>query len=297
MTEAIFTLSDDRKLSYAVYGPADGKAVLYFHGTPSSRKEILLLKNVGIDFDKMLVDCGLKIIVPDRGALTTYHPQRTFRSFAEDSMQLLQHLGISQCAVLCWSGGGPYALAAACFFPDMVTGVYILCGITRPFDKHVLKQMGRNKWYFLTARYAPLLLHLSLAVVRERKVLHLPRQWLTGLPYVDYSLLQKAFPEVAGLTMKEATRKGTKAAVHEAAMYFSDYGFSVNDIQQPIHYWWGTLDMAVVELHAQEVAQHAPHPVMHYRDGEGHLSLYVRCFGEALQAIAQANATRTSSGR
>jgi pimeloyl-ACP methyl ester carboxylesterase len=212
-------------------------------------------------------------------------------------MQLLQHLGIAQCAVLCWSGGGPYALAAASFFPNRVMGVYILCGITRPFDKQVLKQMGLNKWYFLTARYAPFLLHLSLAAVRQKKSLQLPKQWLTGLPYVDYRLLQKAFREIVGLTLKEAIRKGTKTAVYEAALYFSDFGFSINAIQQPIHYWWGTLDMSVVELHALEVAQKAPHPVMHYREGEGHLSLYVRCFGEALQAIAQATATHTSSDR
>lgn len=297
MTEAIFTLNDDRKLSYAVYGPADGKAVLYFHGTPSSRKEILLLKTFGVEVDKMLAACGLKIIVPDRGALTTFHAQRTFRSFAEDSMQLLQHLNISQCAVLCWSGGGPYALAAASLFLNRVTGVYILCGITRPFDRQVLQLMGRNKWYFLTARFAPLLLQLSLTLIRQKKTLHLPKQWLTGLPYVDYRLLQKGFRELTKLTLKEAIRKGTKAAVHEAAMYFSDYGFSVSSIQQPIHYWWGTMDMSVVERHAQEVAQHAPQPVIHYREGEGHLSLYVRCFGEALQAIAQANATHTSSDR
>lgn len=297
MTEAIFTLSDDRKLSYAVYGPADGKAVLYFHGTPSSRKEILLLKSFAVDVDRLLVACGLKIIVPDRGALTTFYPRRTFRSFAEDSMELLQHLGISQCAVLCWSGGGPYALAAASLFPNRVKGVYILCGITRPFDRQVLKQMGRNKWYFLAARFAPLLLHLSLAMVRKKKTLRLPKQWLTGLPYVDYCLLQKGFGELTCLTLKEAIRKGTKSAVQEAAMYFDNYGFSLKDIQQPIHYWWGTMDMSVVELQALAVAQQAPHPVMHYREGEGHLSLYVKCLGEALQAITQGNAIHTSSGR
>jgi pimeloyl-ACP methyl ester carboxylesterase len=297
MTEGIFTLNDDRKLSYAIYGPADGKAVLYFHGTPSSRREILLLKYYDIDFNDLLHQLGLKIIVPDRGALTTYHPQRTFLSFAEDSVQLLQHLGITRCAVLCWSGGGPYALAAAYRFPTLVQGVYILSGISKKFDKAVLQQMGLNKWYFLTARYAPLLLRLSLAVVRQKKTMQLPRQQLTGLPFVDYRLLQKAVKEVAGLTVKEATRKGTKAAVHEAAMYFSEYGFSVRDIQQPIHFWWGTLDMAVVELHALEVEQKAAQAVMHYREGEGHLSLYINCFGEALQAIAYNSANHTSSDR
>jgi pimeloyl-ACP methyl ester carboxylesterase len=288
MTEAIFTLSDDRKLSYAVYGPDDGQPVLYFHGTPSSRREILLLKSFGVDFDSLLQQSGLKLIVPDRGALTTFHPQRTFLSFASDAVELLQHLGVSQCATLCWSGGGPYSLAAAYRFPNLITSVYILCGITKPFDKEVLKQMGLNKYYFLSARYTPLLLQMSLNILRQQKTTTLPNRKFTGLPYVDYRLLQKATKEIADLTLKESIRKGTRSAVHEAGMYFSNYSFAVNDIQQPIHYWWGTLDMNVVELHAREVEQNALHPVMHYREGEGHLSLYVKCFGEALQAIAQA---------
>ena len=179
----------------------------------------------------------------------------------------------------------------------MVSGVYILCGITRQFDKAVLRQMWLNKWYFLSAKHTPLLLAAGLNFVRQRPIRALPKQQLTGLPYVDYRLLRNGIHEVARLTLKEATRKGAKAMVHEAGLYFSNYGFRIKQIQQPIHYWWGTLDMAVVELHAQEIEHKALHPVMHYREGEGHLSVYISCFAEALQAIAQANAIRTSSGR
>lgn len=288
-------MQDDRKLSYAVYGPEDGKPVLYYHGTPSSRKELLLLQSYGIDAEKLLFETGLKLIAPDRGALTTYHPQRNFLSFTNDAVQLLQHLGVTQCSVLCWSGGGPYALATAYRFPQLVDDVYILCGITKQFGKAVLRQMGLNKWYFLCSKYAPVLLGAALNVMRRKKIISLPEQRFTGLPYVDYNLLQKKVKQAAELTLKESTRRGIKAAVHEARMYFDEYNFSVKDIQQPIHYWWGTLDMNVVELHAREIEQHAQRPVMHYREGEGHLSLYVNYFGEALQTIAQAN--RISPGR
>jgi pimeloyl-ACP methyl ester carboxylesterase len=297
MIEAIFTLSDYRKLSYAVYGPADGKPVLYFHGTPSSRREILLLKSFGVDVDQLLYESSIKIIVPDRGALTTFGPKRTFLSFAGDAAQLLQHLGVQQCSVLCWSGGGPYALAMAYRYPQVVNVVYILCGFTRRFDKSVLQQMGLNKWYFLSAKYTPLLLRAGLNIMRRKKTAYLPKQQFTGLPYIDYSMLQKRIKDVAGLTMKEGTRKGAKPVVHEAASYFNDYGFSIKEIRQPVHYWWGSVDMNVVGLHAREIEQNAPHPVMHYREGEGHLSLYVKCFGEALQAIARAEPIHTSSDR
>lgn len=297
MTEGIFTLKDDRKLSYAIYGPADGQPVLYYHGTPSSRREILLLKAYGIDFDALLFQCGIRLIAPDRGSLTTFDRERTFSSFAADSVELLQSLGVVQCGVLCWSGGGPYALATAFHFPSLVSGIYILCGITRPFSPAVLKQMGLNKWYFVTARKAPLLLRSALAVVRQKAVRSLPDRRLTGLPAVDYRLLQQAVDEMATYTVKEAVRKGTRAAVHEAGLYFDPYDFSLAEIRQTIHYWWGTQDMAVVELHATEIEQTAQHPVMHYRGGEGHLSLYINCFAEALETIARAGISRTAAGR
>lgn len=149
MTEAIFTLNDGRKLSYAVYGPENGNPVLYFHGTPSSRREPLLLQAYGIDIHALLHHAGIRLIAPDRHALTTFSRHRTFQSFADDALTLLQHFDIQQCPVLCWSGGGTYALAIADKHPQVVKGVYILCGFTRQFDKGVMEHMGLNKWYFL----------------------------------------------------------------------------------------------------------------------------------------------------
>ena len=286
MTEAIFTLKNRRKLSYAVYGPADGKPVLYFHGTPSSRREILLLNAYGVDFDAVLFESGIRLIAVDRHALSTFHPQRNFLSFANDAVELLQHFNIKKCPVLCWSGGGPYALAIAHNYPQIIEGVYILCGFTKQFDKDVMQQMGMNKWYFRCAKYAPLGLQLALNITRRKKINSLPHQKITGLPYKDYALLQEGIKQVAGLTLKEATRKGAKSAVHEAASYFKKFSFAVENIVQPIHYWWGTKDMSVVEPHAREIEQKAQRPVMHYLNDEGHLSLYLKCFGEAIQTIA-----------
>jgi pimeloyl-ACP methyl ester carboxylesterase len=245
----------------------------------------------------MLYQANIRLIVPDRHALTTFSPHRTFQSFAGDALQLLNHFGISQCPVLCWSGGGTYALAMASRYPQVVQGVYILCGFTRRFDMAVIRQMGLNKMYFLTARFAPLLLQGGLNIVRRRKVTSLPPQKMSGLRYNDYILLQKGLQQVTRCTLKEATRKGARSAVHEAASYFQNPGYDIRNIQQPIHYWWGTADMSVVELHAVETETRAPNAIVRYRKGEGHLSLYINCFGEALQAIMQAHFTHTTAGR
>jgi len=50
----LFQLQDGRKISYAFYGPVDAQPVLYFHGTPSSRLEPLLLQNYNKDINKLL---------------------------------------------------------------------------------------------------------------------------------------------------------------------------------------------------------------------------------------------------
>jgi hypothetical protein len=55
--------------------------------------------------------------------------------------------------------------------------------------------------------------------------------------------------------------------------------------------------MSVVEAHAIEVEQKAPHAVMHYRQDEGHLSLYLKSFAEALQTIERAHFTNTTADR
>jgi pimeloyl-ACP methyl ester carboxylesterase len=42
-TDNSLTLPDGRKVAYAEFGQPDGYPVLYFHGSPSSRLEPLLL--------------------------------------------------------------------------------------------------------------------------------------------------------------------------------------------------------------------------------------------------------------
>ena len=53
-------LSDGRKLAYAEYGKSDGYPIFYFHGSPASRLEPLILG------EQVLERSGLRIIAPDR---------------------------------------------------------------------------------------------------------------------------------------------------------------------------------------------------------------------------------------
>ena len=291
MEEAIFKLKDGRSLSYAVYGDSNGAAVFYFHGTPSSRLEPLLINQYGYDLEDLLQKSGIRLIAVDRPGMgfSTYNPQGNYISFADDVRQLAAHLSIGLCPVLCWSGGGPYALALAHRYPELISSVHIICSFTRRFDREVSSQMGMNKWYFWAAKYAPFVLRTSMNILSWKKIRRVVPRKISGLPFEDYRLLNTPakLDYLAVHTMKQATRLGARGAVHEARNYFNDAGFRLQEIQQPVHYWWGEKDMTVIRLHPEELERKVPNAVMHYRGGEGHLSLYVNCFREVLQVLSQ----------
>jgi pimeloyl-ACP methyl ester carboxylesterase len=298
MTEHTMVLPDGRTLGYSVYGAAEDKPLLYFHGTPSSRLELKLLNQYGVDIEQQILDAGLKIIAVDRPGmgLSSFNAKGTFLSFAFDVSVLLQSLGISNCPVLCWSGGGPYALAIAWQYPSLINGIYIICGFSRSLGKQVFREMNAAKLYFRSAKCTPLLLEGSLNLVRDVNPSHPLPKWITGLPQVDYRLIKSPthLETLINLTLKEACREGAKGALHEARLYFKDFGFALSDIMQTVHYWWGTKDNTVVHAHAKEIEERIKNKVMHYKKDEGHLSLYIYFFHEVLQTIA-AKETEISS--
>src|SRR5687768_587770 len=289
MTEHTIVLPGGRKLGYAVYGTADGSPVLYFHGTPSSRLEPQLLNFYGVDIESYLAKKRLRLIAVERQGmgLSTFNPQGSFLSFAEDAAQLLTALHISNCSLICWSGGGPYALAMAWKYPSIIKVVFIICGFSRQFTKEVTALMTYNKWYFRTAKYTPWLLGFVLNRIRHsRSKISIP-QWITGLPDADYNLLKQpeGLRQLAAHTVKEACRNGAKGPIHEARLYYNPFGFDIAHIQQPVHYWWGDLDNTVIHLHAKAVEEGIKNSVLHYKKGEAHLSLWVNYFTEVIDTI------------
>jgi pimeloyl-ACP methyl ester carboxylesterase len=291
MTDHIFILPNGRALAYAMYGPGDGYPVLYFHGTPSSRLEPSLVEAYGIDLYGLLVKYRLQLIAVDRPGmgLSTFDEKADFISVAHDAEHLLKSLHVQQCKVLCWSGGGPFALAFADQFSEMVEGVYIISGFTRSFSEdHVFKKMHANKLYFGAAKYLPFLIRWILSIIGKKVPKKPLPRFLSRLPAVDHRLLLDSdkLKQLVATTIKEAVRQGSKGAIKEATSYFEHLGFELKNIRQPVHFWWGTEDNAVVRLHAEAIQQEVSNGHVHYKQNEGHLSIYVRYLDEVLKTIA-----------
>ena len=290
MTNHTFTLPDGRTLGYACYGPEHGQPVLYFHGTPSSRLEPCLTEIYGTPIEPLLHQHNLRLIATDRPGMgvSTFHEARTFATVAADVAALAASLQLPPCPVLCWSGGGPYALAFAQLHSAFVKSVFLVAAFTRSFSEaDVYQKLGWNKVYFTTAQQAPPVLQGTLALVKHVKIKTPIHQHLYELSNPDYALLKdvnhlNAFMQ---LTIKEAIKTSTDGAVQEAALYFQPFPFSVTDMHVPLHFWWGTSDTMVPYIHAKHLEKRATHVKPHYKMGEGHISVYVNCIAEILQTI------------
>lgn len=295
MTDQTFLLADERTLGYAVYGPENGKPVLYLHGTPSSRLEPQLLDVWGLSLNDLLQQYNIRLIAVDRPGmgLSSIDKDRTYTSFANDVQALMQHLNIAKCSLFCWSGGGPYALTMAQQFAHAIDKVCMVAAISCSFgDADVYAHMGWNKMYFNSARYTPVLLQGTLEAVKRTTLKSPFSQNLTDLSNVDYALLYHVDHANGFLahTIKEAAKAGNEGPVQEAALYFAPFPYTLNAIKVPVHFWWGTEDNVVTYVHAKTMERQLPNVTPHYKAGEGHLSIYLNYFEEVLQVLSATEA-------
>lgn len=127
LTDQMLTLPDGRQLGYLTIGK--GQPIIYFHGTASSRLEILLLK-------ELISQAKLQIIGVDRPGygLSTFKPIKNLSDFNSDINFLADYLGVNKFGILGWSGGGVFALAYLALFSERVTRAVIASAPALPFD-------------------------------------------------------------------------------------------------------------------------------------------------------------------
>jgi pimeloyl-ACP methyl ester carboxylesterase len=117
-------LPDGRRLAYAEFGKPEGFPVMYFHGSPSSRLEPLLIG------DSVWSRLGLRIIAPDRPGIgrSDFQPNRGLVHWPQDMIALSDALGLAKFAALGNSGGAPYVAACAAMTPEQLTSAVIVSG-------------------------------------------------------------------------------------------------------------------------------------------------------------------------
>lgn len=237
------TLPDGRNLAYAEFGDPAGQPVFYFHGSPASRLEPLLVE------DEVWQRHGLRVIAPDRPGIggSDFQPRRQFSHWPIDVVALADALRLERFAIIGNSGGGPYVAVCAAKIPERLTAAVIVSGGWRMDWPEATKHLPfPNRAMLFLARRAPWLLRLGLSAMgniatgeREKELAQMKKR----VPPADYEAF--AVPgrlEAFGQLMREALKPGTKGLAHDLGLYVRKFGFRPEEIRMPITWFHGDQD-------------------------------------------------------
>jgi len=252
----------------------DSDPVLYFHGSPMSRLEPLLIG------DDVFCRLGMRVIAPDRPGMggSDFQPNRGFSDWPEDVSSLADALGLGRFAVLGYSGGGAYVAACAGKIPDRLSAAVIVSGAWRmdcPEAKDNMAFMHRLFW--ILASRAPLLFRLLLKTIvslspksREKELALLKKR----IPSVDYALFEDMPDriEVLGQAMRESMCQGTKGPAWDLRLYVREFDFQFDEILMPLKLFHGELDINVPIALAWKAAACLPGAHLVVYENEAHLS-------------------------
>lgn len=234
--EAI-ALPDGRRLAYNEYGDPDAPPVVFCHGTPGSRHS-----------GAIFADCSAHVVAPDRPGIGGSDPDagRDFESWRDDVAALIDELGLDSVGVIGFSGGAPFALAAA----DAV-GVERV-GLIAPAGP---PDIGPTDPLTVAGRYAPILLRGLFAV--QRPIVRRNPDAALSL-YTDSAPSELSVPdgvdpaEVFAEDALTATEQGGKWLAREVALLSEPWSVSTPEV--PVTVWFGENDENVPPSVAKAVA-------------------------------------------
>lgn len=281
----LFELADGRELAWSEYGSLDGAPVVAFHGSPGTRHFFAPMAEIA-------ARKGVRLIAPDRPGYgySTYHPGRTYETWAGDVAQLADHLSIDRFAVVGPSSGGPNAAGSARFLGERVAGCAIVSSPAPP--EAGISKKGTSGTSQLTQR-------LALAAPRLRGFvfemgLRLVQRWpdkamaLAGrtLPACDAAIMER--PEIRAAMRTELGRPvastAGRAAIQDLVLERTPWGFRLQDLARPVQVWHGDLDRNVSVEGGVYMATEIPGATLHRVPDEGHLLIYGH-FEEVLEIL------------
>jgi pimeloyl-ACP methyl ester carboxylesterase len=265
-------LPDGRSLAWREYGAPGGTPVMYFHGIPGSRIDGRLTAEAA-------EAAGLRMIAPDRPGFGLSSPcaeRRSYSGWIEDVASLADQLGIDRFAVVAYSAGGPYALAACAALPDRITCAAIVSGVAPSEMAGSRKGVApTNKTMTLLAPRAPRIAHLLVGLAAKQAQAR-PR-WFGRSADRDFSApadrrildseLRAQLPEL----FLESTRSGPGGIVEDFVVLAGPSGFDLGRVSTPLRLWHGEEDRTAPSSHARWIASRVPSAELTIWPGVGHL--------------------------
>lgn len=214
-------VSNGRTVAYTVAGPTNGYPVVAHHGTPGSRLFAELLSDAAAAE-------GVRLLVPDRPGYGRSSPQPdgwTWEHWRDDLTAVLDAESIDGAAVMGFSGGGPFALAAA--HADWADRLGLVSSVVPPADVALVK-LSRVPFAVRA------LFRLSNAIASVAGPESVVGQ------YTDRSVSEPVAQAVAD-DFHEALRQGASAVARENRSFGTDT-LDRHGVTAPVRAWHGTRD-------------------------------------------------------
>jgi pimeloyl-ACP methyl ester carboxylesterase len=263
------TLADGRRMSWAEYGSPDGAALVVLHGTPGSRLQFRWMHGPA-------AAAGIRVIAPERpgyGASDRVPAGTTSSGYADDLRQLLDHLGLPTVTLCGVSGGGGFALTAACAQPERFDRL-ILVSAGLPGPRAARRGMALPvRLLLFLAGHAPgltgRLLAAQLSADPDSRVSSVGKRFM---PASDRRLLdapewRRRFDE----DFHEALRQGPDAAVRDLALGTGPLGLDLSGLTVDTVLLHGVDDVNVPVGIARWVAERVPSARLIEQPDAGHL--------------------------
>lgn len=268
-------LKDGRRLGFAEFGDRTGKPVILFHDLWGNR----VLRHPD---DAILTRLGIRLIGVDRPGygLSTRSPNRSVMDFVDDVMLLSKALKLHEFAVLGYSAGGPYALACAFRFPEIVRRCTVVSSLP-PMDDpqgfgaiHPVYARMFQMASGMEAVFRMLLRGLYMLDAQRDPDQYL-REFAAMLPRVDQQIL--ADPVLFNLRREmweEMRRNGSDPVVDEMVSLVQPWVFHLQSIRVPVDVWWGESDTFVAPVVGKRMSALIPGSSLHTEPRAGHLVLF-----------------------
>jgi pimeloyl-ACP methyl ester carboxylesterase len=271
----VLRLPDGRRLAWAEWGRPDGPAAMLLHTSPGSR---LLDPDPGAT-----ESAGVRLITVDRPGYggSDPVPDPTMAGFGADLAALAGALDLRWIALLGWSGGGQYAVAAAAAaLADRVRSLSLLASPAP--DDEVPWVMDEFRLWMGTVRENPARALPAIAegmsgfAARPEAALDLwkgpAEAAVVDRPDVTEALVR---------WLREAVRQGGMGMAGDVVAGSRGDPVAVGRVGVPAHLWYGEAD-AIGPQHGEWYAARLPHADLTVLPGAGHL-LPVAYWGRILE--------------
>ena len=125
--DSVLKLADGRDLALVELGAGSDPPVMYFHGVPTSRLDL-------VSRESEIRAARARVIAVDRPGFGGSSPQpwRHLNDWARDVDALADHLALDRFAVLGLSAGGAFATASATLLPNRVGALGLVAAVSDP---------------------------------------------------------------------------------------------------------------------------------------------------------------------